>query len=374
MTPAKPPSEEAGMASQHKDTEGNGSAALAEMSVQTGRESLPASRCLEIYRIMVRTRFMEERMIKMSKSGEGYFWIGGPGEEGFNSCLGLQVKKGQGPAFDYLHLHYRNSATLVAMGMPVIDGLRQMAMTATDTHSRGRNFPGHFAHANWNIIPISSVIEVQYAMAPGTALVQRRHGGDGITIVTGGDAGTAEADFASCLIWSTRPGREVPLLIIVTNNGWGISTPATEVHAEQRIIDRGKAFGIPGEMVDGNDPVASWHALQRGISHCRTKRRPFMIEANVARLYGHSSSSGAPLDRSADDCIKMFEQKLLKRGILEPAEIERIREEARQEIVEAVEQIATEPRPTPDDINLHTYAPSSVDAVYPDDYTGLPPA
>ncbi len=360
------------MASHHDITEGNGSAALAEMSVASGRESLPAARCLEVYRIMVRSRFMEERMIKMSKSGEGYFWIGGPGEESFNACLGLQVKKGSGPAHDYLHLHYRNSATLVAMGMPVIEGLRQMAMTATDVHSRGRNFPGHFAFADWNVIPISSVIEVQYAMAPGTALVQKRFGGDGITVVTGGDAGTAEGDFASCLVWSTRPGQEVPLLIVVTNNGWGISTPASEVHAELRIIDRGQAFGIPGEMVDGNDPVASWHAIQRGMTYCRTKRRPFMIEANVSRLYGHSSSSGAPRDRAAADCIELFEQRLLKAGIVDRAEIGRIREEGQQEIVDAMERIASEPRPTPEDINLHTYAPSSVDSVYPGDYTGLP--
>src|SRR5205807_2174998 len=158
----------------------NGDAALAEMTIATGKEALSATRCLEIYRIMVRTRFMEERMIKMSKSGEGYFWIGGPGEEAFNACLGLQVKKGHGPAYDYLHLHYRNSATLVAMGMPLIDGIRQMAMTATDIHSMGRNFSGHFAYADWNVIPISSVIEVQYAMAPGTALVQKRLAGDGI--------------------------------------------------------------------------------------------------------------------------------------------------------------------------------------------------
>src|SRR5213596_580919 len=124
---------------------GNGVATLTTPDVATGKESLPASRCLEIYRIMVRSRALEERMIKMSKSGEGYFWIGGPGEEAFNVVLGLQVKRGEGPAYDYLHLHYRNSATLVAMGMPLIDGIRQIAMTATDSHSRGRNFPGHFS-------------------------------------------------------------------------------------------------------------------------------------------------------------------------------------------------------------------------------------
>src|SRR4051794_41805485 len=118
--------------------------ALLMPEVVSGREPLPAARCLQIHRLMVRSRVMEERMIKMSKSGQGHFWIGGPGEEAFNTCLGLQVKKGQGPAYDYLHLHYRNSATLVAMGMALVDGIRQMAMTATDPHSVGRNFSCHF--------------------------------------------------------------------------------------------------------------------------------------------------------------------------------------------------------------------------------------
>ena len=163
------------------ETLGGDGVALLAPKVFSGNESLPTGRCLEIHRLMARTRAMEERMIKMSKSGQGYFWIGGPGEEAFNVCLGLQVKKGRGPAYDYLHLHYRNSATLVAMGMPLLDGIRQMAMTATDTHSMGRNFAGHFSDRDWNVLPVTSVIEVQYVMAPGTALVQKRYGGDGIT-------------------------------------------------------------------------------------------------------------------------------------------------------------------------------------------------
>jgi 2-oxoisovalerate dehydrogenase E1 component alpha subunit len=340
--------------------------------VFSGRESLPAERCLDIYRIMVRTRAMEERMIKMSKSGQGYFWIGGPGEEAFNTCLGLQVQKGHGPAFDYLHLHYRNSATLAAMGMPLIESIRQMAMTVTDTHSMGRNFVGHFACRDWNVIPVTSVVEVQYLMAPGTALVQKRHGGDGITIVTGGEAGAAEGDFASCLIWSSRPGNELPVLIIVTNNGWGISTSACSQHSEKHIIDRGRAFGIRGEVVDGNDPIASWHAVRRAMDYCRRERRPFMLEAKVSRLYGHSSSSGAQRVSGESDTIALFEQKLLKAGLLDRVTIEHTCEEALAEVEAAVEQVLSEPMPTPADVETHTYAPSSVDAVYPDDYTGLP--
>ncbi len=345
---------------------------VSAVEVRSGKESLPGPHCLEIHRIMVRSRAMEERMIKMSKSGEGYFWIGGPGEEAFNTCLGLQVKKGQGPAFDYLHLHYRNSATLVAMGMSLADGIRQMAMTATDPHSAGRNFPGHFARREWNVIPVTSVIEVQYVMAPGTAWMQKRYGGDGITVVTGGDAGTAEGDFASCMVWSTRPNHELPVLILVMNNGWGISTAAQTQHAEPHIIDRGKAFGIPGEVVDGNDPIASWHAIDRAMAYCRRERRPFLLEARVSRLYGHSSSSGALRVKNEVDCIPAFERKLLEAHALDEPEIARVHEEAKEEAEAALVQALSEPKPAPADCEKYTYAASKVDPVYPGDYTGLP--
>jgi 2-oxoisovalerate dehydrogenase E1 component alpha subunit len=351
---------------------GDGEVALLIPEVASGHETLPAARCLQIHRIMVRARVMEERMIKMSKSGQGHFWIGGPGEEAFNSCLGLQIKKGCGPAFDFLHLHYRNSATLVAMGMPLLEGVRQMAMTATDTHSMGRNFVGHFSKREWNVVPISSVIEVQYAMAPGTALVQKRFGGDGITIVTGGEAGTAEGDFATGLIWSTRPGNELPVLFIVTNNRWGISTSASSQHGEHSVVDRGRAFGIPGEVVDGNDVVASWHALKRGIDYCRRRRGPYMIEAMVSRLHGHSSSTGAARVKNEADPIEAFEQMLGEAGVLDPHQIARVHEDADAEIEAALDQALAEPQPTAADIAKHTYAPSEVDAVYPGDYTGLP--
>lgn len=343
---------------------------IAEVS--SGSEALAAEQCLPMYQLMVRARVLEERMIQMAQSGEGIFWIGGPGEEAFNVCLGLQVKRGCGPDYDYLHLHYRNLATLLAMGMPMVDAVRQAAVRLTDPHSMGRNFVGHYALRQWNVVPVSSVIEIQYAMAPGTALVQKRRGGDAVTVVVGGEAGSSEGDFATCMIWSTRPGQELPVLMIVMNNQWGISTPARLVHAEQRTIDRGEPFGIPGEVVDGNDPIASWHALRRAFQWCRRKRRPFLLEPLVSRLHGHSSSSGATRVDNEPDCVTLFEDKLLAAGLLAPESRDETWEVARAEAEAASEQALEEPEPGPDDVRRHTYAPSRVDAVYPDDYTGLP--
>lgn len=341
-------------------------------TVTSGDDVLPLRLALDIHRVMVRTRAMEQRMIKMSKSGEGYFWIGGPGEEAFNACLGLQVNKGRGPAYDYLHLHYRSSAVMVALGMPLIDGIRQMAMRTTDPHSMGRNFVGHFSRPEWNVVPVTSVIEIQYTMAAGTAIVQRRSGGDGITIVIGGDAGTAEGDFASSMIWSTRPDNQLPVLIVVTNNNWGISTAACTQHGEQHITDRGKPFGIPGLVFDGNDPVISWHAIRRAMHYCRIKKRPCILEPIVSRLYGHSSSSGALRVENEPDCIELFRQKLLQSRRVTEQQLDRMQQEAEAEVKDAVEQALNEPNPEPADVEKHTYAASKVDAVYPHDYTGLP--
>jgi 2-oxoisovalerate dehydrogenase E1 component alpha subunit len=347
--------------------------ALSPHEVFSGIESLSAEKCLDIHRVMIRTRALEDRAIKMSKSGEAFFWVGGPGEEAFNACLGLQVHKGRGPAYDYLHLHYRCAGTLLAMGMPMHDHLRQMAMTYTDPHSRGRNFVGHYAVPEWNVVPVTSVIEVQYVMAPGTALMQKRHaGGRGVTLVSGGDAGTAEGDFTSCMVWATRPGNELPVLMIVTNNGWGISTPANTQHGERHIADRGAPFGIPGEVVDGNDPIASWHAIERAMNYCRQTRSPFLLEAKVSRLNGHSSSSGAARVQNEFDCVLQFEQKLIDVGVLDHHIAEAIRHEAAEEANQALEEILNEPRPRPEDVERFTYADSPVDAVYPRDYTGLP--
>ena len=349
----------------------NGSVQVLENGLGNGDKFLSADTCLHIHRDMVRARAMEERMIKMSKSGEGYFWLGGPGEEAFNVPLGLLIKKGFGPDFDFIHFHYRNSATMIAMGMPLEDSIRQMAMTATDPFSFGRNFPGHFCVKEWNIPPVTSVVGVQWAKAIGTAHVQKRHGGDGLTVVIGGDAGTHEGDFQSCLIWSTRPGEELPVLMIVTNNNWGISTSEESQHAEKHISDRGRPYGIPGAVIDGNDPVASWHALKKAMDYCRNERRPFIIDAKVSRLYGHSSSSGAP--RSSDpDCIALFEKRLLSAGLVDEATLEQVHADAKAETEQAVDQVMKEPRPRPEDVEKFTYADSPVDAVYPGDYTGLP--
>src|SRR5512140_1221374 len=314
----------------------------------------PNELLVRIHELMVESRALEERLIQMYKQGQGYFWIGGPGEEAFNVPLGLLMKKGQGLDFDYLHAHYRQSATLVALGEDPKGSLRLARSSATDPYSAGRNFIGHYAERAWNVAPVTSPIEVQYVIALGTARAQKRHGGDGVTIVTGGDAGTAEGDFASCLVWSSRPGDELPILIVVANSRWGIAPSDESQHGEPRISDRGKAFGIRSRTVDGNDPVASYEALRDAFEYVRRERRPFLLEAMVSRLYGHSSASGATrVDEP--DCLQLFEARLEREGVLARAQMDAVRERWTRQIAEEARRIREEPAPDAQSVWKHVF-------------------
>lgn len=334
---------------------------MSQLHPHDHAEELSKELLVRMHELMLKGRVLEERLITMWRQGDGYFWIGGPGEEAFNVPLGMQVNKGRGLDHDYLHLHYRSSATLLAMGADPVDSLRQMKNTATDPYSGGRNFVGHYSWRAMNVVPVSSPIEVQFSMAPGTAIAQKRHGGRGITIVQGGDAGTAEADFYAGLLWSSRKGNELPVLLIVTNNQWGISTAYEGQHpGSTRIADMGRAFGMPSAVVDGNDVEASWRAIAKAMEYVRTERKPYLIEAMVSRLRGHSSATGASFIKSEADCVARLEEKLEARGYLSRAHMDEMRARFTAELLEASKRVIAEPQPDPSTIWNNVFATRNI--------------
>ena len=327
-------------------------------------KKIGAKRLLEIHGIMVRARLLEERLIKMSKGGEGFFWIGGPGEEAFNACLGSQIKKGSGLKSDFLHLHYRSSAVILALGGKPIDALRQMRSAATDPYSKGRSFASLCAIPEFNVVPMSPTIETQYLTAIGTAIAQARVETDAVTVVNGGDAGTAEGDFHSCLVWANRPVLPLPILIIVTDNGYGISTEMKTQHGEKTISNWARSFpDMPGKTVDGNDVLASWLALEEAFAYVRQKRRPYLLEAKASRLYGHSSSSGANRVHEPD-CIAAFEDVLVARGLAGKEELLKVWEVESSDLSEAHRRVKAEPFPEPSSVWEDIFA-GGLPASYP---------
>ncbi len=338
----------------------SGSRAMTRKSAAAAprsRPELPKELLLRMHDLMVKSRVLEERLIKVYRAGDAYFWIGGPGEEAFGVPLGLLVSKGRGPDHDFLHLHYRCTPTLVALGMTMEDSLRLMMNRATDPSTGGRNFCNHYCFPQWNVLPVSSPIEVQYGMAVGTAIAQRRKNSKGVTIVTGGDAGTAEGDFASCLVWASRPGNELPIFITVQNNKWGISTHYDGQHGEKQIADRGKAFGIRTALIDGNDPIAAYLGIRAELEYIRKTGKPVLAEFRVSRLYGHSSASGA--NRETDICpIEQFERKIVDLKVITTEACKGVWKKYDDESRKAAETVRAEPMPGPESVWDHTYVGS----------------
>ena len=293
-----------------------------------------------MYEQMVKSRLLEEKLIKIYKSGGGYFWIGGPGEEAFGVPLGHLIKKGH----DYLHFHYRCTPTMIALGMDIIEPIRIMMNKSTDTHTGGRNFSSHYCKKDWRIMPVTSPIETQYSIAIGTAWIQRRSKSDDITVVTGGDAGTHEADFATCMIWSSRPKKELPILITVQNNSWGISTSYSSQHSEASTVERGKCFGIKTCVIENMCPIETYIKLKEMFEYVRQSRKPALLEAKVSRLYGHSSASGANFQNEPDP-IKMYEEKLLKQNIIKSSYITKLYKEINDQLNKLSQSVMKENDP-----------------------------
>lgn len=313
---------------------------------------------LRMHHDMLKSRALEERLIKIYRAGESYFWIGAPGEEAWGVPLGLLVKKGQGLAHDYVHLHYRGTPTLISMGMPMIDSIRLMMNRSTDPSTGGRNFSNHYCFPKWNVAPVTSPIEVQYPIACGTAHAQKRAGHGALTLVTGGDAGTAEGDFASCLILASRKGNELPMLITVQNNRWGISTSFDGQHGEKFIADRARAFQIRSRSLNGNDPVETYLVVQEEMNYIRKTGKPSFLEAFVSRLYGHSSASGANFVEGELDPVKDFQMKLLRADLISESSIKNLWTEFENEGLAAAEKARGEPVPTSESVWENTYVGS----------------
>ena len=150
------------------------------------------------------------------------------------------------------------------------------------------------------------------------------------------------------------------MLIIVANNRYGISTPYAGQHGYDQISERGKAFGMPTAIVDGNDPEASYAALQKALHYVRTEKKPYLLEAMVSRLRGHSSASGANQVKEEIDCLNKFELTLEDRQILTRARMDQLREQYTNELAEAHRLVRGEPHPQPSSVWDYVFADSNL--------------
>jgi 2-oxoisovalerate dehydrogenase E1 component alpha subunit len=322
------------------------------------RENLDADTLRALYRHMLRSRVLDERMWVLNRQGRAPFWISGMGHEAIQVAVGMNMD----PSRDWLAPYYRDLALTLVMGMTPRDHLLAVLAKAEDPNSGGRQMPAHYGSRAHNIISTGSPVTTQYLHACGIALAMKMRGEDGICVTAIGEGSTSGGDFHEALNFAAT--HKLAVVFVVENNGYAISVPLEKQMPTPDVSDRAMAYGIPGVMVDGNDAIACYRAAYDAVQRARSGEGPTLLEAKVHRLTSHSSDDDQRRYRSAEDleaerkqdCVPRFRAMLEDLGVLGADDSDAMRTELVAELDEATAYAEQADDPEADTAMLHVYA------------------
>ena len=279
------------------------------------------------YRIGVHSRAAEERIVRLVSRGEVKFAIFGPGEEIHGTATAMAFHKALNPEHFGIVPHYR-SGSLCSMWCS-LNGkedftkimLRQQFSKATDTMSGGRQMVYHLHIPEVGILPVQSPVGMQLGKAGGYALGFKQKGiHDSVTVGIIGDGSTAEGDMhdamGMCTVW------DLPTIILVTDNNVAISTTPDEGRTIKDFESFAKGYGVDFASCDGRDFFDVYRTTYAAARFARTEQRPIMLYVHdLPRFNGHSSAADVTFDMSQSDPLIHFGEELVRRGVLDQADI-----------------------------------------------------
>ncbi len=325
------------------------------------KEGLDAPTLRAMYRHMLRSRVLDERMWVLNRQGRAPFWISAMGHEGIQVAVGMNME----PARDWLAPYYRDLALTLVMGMTPRDHLLSVLAKAEDPNSGGRQMPAHYGSRAHNIISTGSPVTTQLLHATGIALAMRMRGEDAVCVTAIGEGSTSGGDFHEALNFAAT--HKLGVVFVVENNGFAISVPVHKQMPTPNVSDRAMAYGIPGVTVDGNDAIACFRAAREAIQRARSGAGPTLLEAKVHRLTSHSSDDDQRRYRSAEDieaerkqdCVPRLRAMLEDLGVLSAGDADAMRTELVAELDEATAYAENAADPSVDTVMLHVYGGSS---------------
>jgi 2-oxoisovalerate dehydrogenase E1 component alpha subunit len=312
---------------------------------------------LALFRWMVLSRQVDERMVAMQRQGRIGFYIGAIGEEA--TVLGTTA--GMQPG-DWIFPCYREHAAALYRGMPLSALVCDMLGNADD-RMLGHQMPCHEAWKPGHYTSISSPIGTQIPQAVGAAWAARIKGEEMVSLVYFGEGATSSNDFHTGLNFAGV--HRVPTVFVCRNNGWAISVPRERQTASETIAQKAVAYGITGERVDGNDLLAVVAATRRARARAAAGEGPTLLECVTYRLEGHSTSDDPKAYRPVElvepwrkkDPIARLRRHLTERGLLTEEGEKKLLAEVKEEILAAVKQAeAAEPKPPLETLIQGVYA------------------
>jgi 2-oxoisovalerate dehydrogenase E1 component len=306
------------------------------------RKQLTNDQLLDLYKKLIKPRLIEEKMLILIRQGKVSKWFSGIGQEAISVGVTAVLHKDE-----YILPMHRNLGVFTTREIPLQRLVSQWQGKANGfTKGRDRSF--HFGTQEYKIIGMISHLGPQLGVADGIALAHKLRKEGKVTAVFTGEGATSEGDFHEALniaaVW------ELPVMFIIENNGYGLSTPTNEQYRCENLADKGIGYGMESHILDGNNILEVYTKLNELAESMRQNPRPVLLEFKTFRMRGHEEASGTKyvpqelMDMWAvKDPVDNYRKYLIEEGVLTQDYDDTLRAELKKEIDEHYQRASAEP-------------------------------
>ncbi|MFO0357273.1 MAG: thiamine pyrophosphate-dependent enzyme [Sphingobacteriaceae bacterium] len=319
----------------------------AETPVKFDRKKLKDSTLLELYKNILKPRMIEEKMLLLLRQGKIAKWFSGIGQEAISVGVAAALIKDE-----YILPMHRNLGVFTTREIP-FNRLFSQFQGKPGGFTQGRDRSFHFGTQEYKIVGMISHLGPQLGVADGIALGNLLRKDPKVTVVFSGDGGASEGDFHESV--NTAAVWNLPVIFIIENNGYGLSTPSNEQFKCKSFADKAIGYGIEGVSIDGNNILKVYETIKNLADDIRVNPRPVILECVTFRMRGHEEASGTkyvPKELfdvwGRKDPVNTFEKYLINEGVLTEDIIESYRAEIKKLIDDGLEIAFAEQNPKPD--------------------------
>ncbi len=319
---------------------------------------------IDIYRTMLTSRRLDEKMLVLLRQGKSFFHIGAAGHEAAQVGAAMAFK----PGYDWSYPYYRDQAFVLQWGVTPKEILLNFLARADDPSSGGRQLPQHYGHKDLRIVSQSSPTGTQYLQAVGTAMGSKKDGTDQVVYVSSGEGATSQGDFYEAINWATRD--LLPVVFFIQDNKYAISVPNDQQTVGRSVYDMVMGYeNLHRHSINGLDPLECYEVTKHCVENARTGKGPSLIVAHTVRLFSHSSSDdqrkyrdSQELDfEKSQDPIESMKHFFINEKILKTDELDELENAVKKDIDTAAEEALHSPLPDTKTVKRFIFSESNID-------------